>query len=129
MKAPGKAASLLIVSAVLLSMVTVTGYAASNCPGKDVIIKARPNTKLEPVPFSHTTHVDRQKIDCAACHHKDATKPAACTTCHKAESQDKVLNAKEAFHGKCRTCHNEQVTIKCYYCHHKPEAGRQETGK
>lgn len=129
MKAAGKSASLLMVSVVLLFLMVATGYATSDCPAKDVIIKARPNMKLQPVPFSHTTHVDKQKIDCAVCHHKDAAKPKACTTCHKIEGQEEATSAKEPFHGKCRTCHKEQVTIKCYYCHHKPEAGKQETGK
>jgi hypothetical protein len=98
------------------------GYGASESPAQDVVIKARQNTKLQPVPFSHATHVDKQKIDCATCHHKDAAKPKACSTCHAAEGQEKATSAKEPFHGKCRTCHKEQVAIKCHYCHHKPEA-------
>jgi hypothetical protein len=124
MKTAGKTVCLLTLSVVLLFCSLGTGRGVSSAPGQDILVKARQNTKLEPVPFSHKTHVDKHKVDCGTCHHTDAAEPASCTTCHMAEAKDKTSTAKEAFHEKCRSCHKEQVAIKCYFCHHKPESGK-----
>ncbi len=120
MKAKAKAVLLVTGSAVSLLFFAALSYGASLSPAQDIVIKVRPYTKLQPVIFSHGTHVDRQKIECATCHHKDPAEPKACTTCHSAEGQGKALSAKEALHGNCRTCHKEQVASKCHDCHHKP---------
>jgi hypothetical protein len=91
-------------------------------PSQDITIKLQ-NAKLSPVNFSHASHVDKQKIKCAVCHHADPAKPKACTTCHKLEPQDKTPSAKEAFHQQCITCHKQQadkagkVPTKCNECH------------
>ncbi|MGA2108002.1 MAG: cytochrome c3 family protein [Syntrophorhabdales bacterium] len=120
MNAKAKAVLLVTGSAISLLLFAALSYAAVMSPAQDIVIKARQHTKLQPVIFSHATHVDKQKIECATCHHKDPAEPKACTTCHNTEGQNKPISAKEAFHGNCRTCHKEQVASKCYDCHHKP---------
>jgi len=120
MKATTKAYLLLAGSVVLLLFFAALGYAGPTSPPHDIAIKVREHTKLQPVIFSHASHVDREKIECATCHHKDPTEPKACTTCHGTEGQGKIPSGKEALHGVCRTCHREQVASKCHDCHHKP---------
>ncbi len=120
MKAMAKAVLLVTGSVISLLLFAALGYGASVSPAQDIVIKARPYTKLQPVIFSHATHVDKQKIECATCHHKDPAEPKACTTCHNTGGGNKALPAKEAFHGNCRKCHKDQVAWKCHDCHHKP---------
>ena len=64
----------------LLFLVSPAVYAA-NYPKEPVTIKLD-GAKMAPVTFSHATHVEKVKVDCAKCHHKDAQSPKACTTCH-----------------------------------------------
>ena len=79
--------------------------------------------KMAPVTFSHKTHVDKVKVECATCHHKDAKEPKACFTCHDAkEVKDKAPVAKDALHKTCQTCHKEKggkAPVKCLECHKK----------
>jgi hypothetical protein len=80
---------------------------------------------MAPVTFSHDTHVEKQKIECVTCHHKNAEHPTACTTCHGKEAKGKALAARDAFHAKCQTCHKEMAAkglhapTKCMECHKK----------
>ncbi|HAR96638.1 MAG TPA: cytochrome C3 subunit A [Deltaproteobacteria bacterium] len=99
--------------------------ALSQGPTQDVTIKL-PGAKLPPVGFSHSSHVDGQKLQCALCHHLDPAQPKACTTCHKPEAEGKTPSAKESFHQQCVTCHKEQagkakkpdkIPTKCNGCH------------
>ena len=84
--------------------------------------------KMAPVTFSHASHVDKSKVDCAVCHHKDADakNPAACTSCHAVkEAKGGASVAKDAFHGKCQGCHKDAAgkgkaaPTKCTECHKK----------
>ncbi len=84
--------------------------------------------KLAPVPFSHATHADKAKVDCAVCHHKDKDpkEPEACVKCHGVkEAKDNAPLAKDAFHKKCQTCHKDAASkgkaapTKCAECHKK----------
>ena len=84
--------------------------------------------KMGPVPFSHTTHIEKAKADCAVCHHKDKNpkEPDKCETCHLLkEAKEKAAPAKDAFHTKCQTCHKASVAkgggapVKCNECHKK----------
>jgi hypothetical protein len=118
------AAPILAISIILSFFMAMLSHGAPQIPDKDILIKARSGLKLQPVPFSHATHIKKQKMECAACHHVDASKPKPCTTCHAAEDQETSTSAKEPFHEKCRTCHTEQVSAKCHYCHHKPNEGK-----
>lgn len=84
--------------------------------------------KMPPVTFSHATHVDKNKLDCVVCHHKDKDpkQPEACTNCHLVkEVKDNAPIAKDAFHKRCQTCHKEMAAkgkaapTKCNECHKK----------
>ena len=84
--------------------------------------------KLPPVPFSHTSHAEKEKINCTVCHHKDkdVKEPRSCVSCHPIkEVKDNALIAKEAYHKNCITCHKESaakgknVPVKCNECHTK----------
>jgi hypothetical protein len=84
--------------------------------------------KLLPVTFSHKTHTEKSKIDCAVCHHRDKNpkEPQSCFKCHPAkDSEDNTPPAKKAFHKMCIACHKESLAkditapTKCNECHRK----------
>ncbi len=81
--------------------------------------------KMPPVSFSHDVHVEKQKIGCATCHHKDPQNPKACTVCHGKEAKDSQPAARDAFHARCQGCHKDMAAkglkapIKCMECHKK----------
>jgi hypothetical protein len=81
--------------------------------------------KMPVVTFSHAVHVEKGKVECAKCHHKDADSPKACTTCHGAEAKGSAPAAKDAFHTKCQGCHKDAAAkgaaapTKCNECHKK----------
>ncbi|MGA2106193.1 MAG: cytochrome c3 family protein [Syntrophorhabdales bacterium] len=107
----------------LLFLVSPAVYAA-NYPKEPVTIKLD-GAKMAPVTFSHATHVEKVKVDCAKCHHKDAQSPKACTTCHGSAAKGSQPAAKDAFHTQCQTCHKAMaakgtaVPTKCNECHKK----------
>lgn len=108
---------------LLTFLVSPVVYAA-DYPKEPVTIKVE-GAKMAPVTFPHATHVEKLKIDCAKCHHKDAQNPKACTTCHGATAKDNTPSAKDAFHTRCQTCHKEMAAkgtpapTKCNECHKK----------
>jgi hypothetical protein len=108
---------------LVLFLVSPAVYAA-DYPKEPVTIKVE-GAKMAPVAFPHAVHVDKLKIDCAKCHHKDAGSPKACTTCHGAAAKDSTPAAKDAFHTRCQTCHKEAAAkgtaapTKCNECHKK----------
>jgi ribosomal protein L40E len=93
-------------------------------PKQPITIKLE-GAKMPPVTFSHATHVEKQKVDCVKCHHKNPQDPTACTTCHEKEAKGKTPAARDAFHTRCQTCHKEMVAkglhspTKCMECHKK----------
>jgi hypothetical protein len=107
----------------LLFLVSPAVYAA-DYPKEPVTIKLD-GAKMPPVTFAHAVHVEKQKIDCAKCHHKDAQNPKACTTCHGSAAKDNAPAVKDAFHARCQTCHKEMAAkgtaapTKCNECHKK----------
>ena len=117
------------VCALLIGMTTLLlcAFAASaaDYPKEPVTIKLE-GAKMPPVTFPHATHVDKAKVACATCHHKDAQNPKACTTCHSAkEAKGGAPLAKDAFHTRCQGCHKESAAkgvsapTKCNECHKK----------
>lgn len=82
--------------------------------------------KLPPVSFSHSTHVEKSKLECVACHHKDPKEPQACAKCHLvAEVKDNAPIAKDAYHKQCQNCHKDSTAkgvkapTTCNECHKK----------
>jgi hypothetical protein len=112
---------LFCLSFLFLASTVVT---AADYPKGPVTVKLE-GAKMAPVTFSHETHVTKNKLECAKCHHKDAQDPKACMTCHKQEAKDKAPAAKDAFHTLCQGCHKEaaakgaKAPTKCNECHKK----------
>lgn len=114
---------LLFTSAVFFLFGSAVTCAAQ-VPEQPVVLKTEAG-KMAPVTFSHTSHVDKAKLECVTCHHKDPQNPKACKTCHAGEAKGKTLSAKDAFHTQCQTCHKEatakgvKTPTKCTECHVK----------
>ena len=118
------------VCALMLGMVSLLflfsyPVSAADYPKEPVTIKLE-GAKMPPVTFPHATHVDKAKVACATCHHKDAQSPKACTTCHgEKEAKGGAPLAKDAFHTRCQGCHKESAAkgvsapTKCNECHKK----------
>ena len=116
------------VCGIFLCSAVLAGMAFADKTTPETIVLQFEGAKLAPVPFSHKVHVDKEKIDCAKCHHKDKNprEPAKCTTCHLLkEVKDNAALAKDAFHKSCTTCHKEETAkgkkapTKCNECHKK----------
>jgi len=93
--------------------------------GLPVVIKAD-GAKMAPVTFSHAVHVEKVKVECVKCHHKEPDNPKACKTCHDLkEVKNGAPKIQDAFHKLCQTCHKEQAEkgakapTKCNECHKK----------
>lgn len=79
----------------------------------------------EPVVFTHKEHAAMALMNegCAECHHevRSGGEPAACKSCHEADSNKqhlKVPGLKGAYHQSCMNCHLEwSKTKKCAICH------------
>ncbi|OPY76489.1 MAG: Acidic cytochrome c3 precursor [Syntrophorhabdus sp. PtaU1.Bin050] len=123
-----KAFAVIIMSCFLvLTTLSALSLAEEKKPPDALAIKLD-GAKLPPVKFSHTVHVEKNKIECATCHHKDADpkQPGACTKCHPAvEGKGSTPIAKDAFHKLCQTCHKEnsakgvKAPTACNECHKK----------
>ncbi|MCC6395443.1 MAG: cytochrome c3 family protein [Bacteroidetes bacterium] len=57
--------------------------------------------------FSHKTHIQGASIECA--------------TCHAAAASSKASDSLRPTHDNCTSCHEEQLTNDCAYCHVDPE--------
>ncbi len=66
------------------------------------------DTSLSQLKFSHQKHIRDRSVDCATCH------PAAATS---KVSSDNLVST----HDQCSSCHEEQVSSDCGYCHKNPE--------
>ncbi len=114
----------LLLCSLLLLFCFSSAAKAADYPKEPIAIKLE-GAKMPPVVFPHAVHVEKQKIECVTCHHKDAQNPKACTTCHGKEAKGSQPSARDAFHGKCQTCHKEMMAkgmkppTKCTECHKK----------
>jgi len=113
---------------VFIGFFLLTDFASAQKKPAEPMMLILEGAKLPPVPFSHTSHAEKEKIECVVCHHKDkdAKEPQACGTCHLLkEVKDNAAPAKDAFHKNCQTCHKENVAkgkaapVKCNECHKK----------
>ena len=118
---------LSVVAASLLLLAAYSSSWAQKAPAETLPIKME-GAKMAPVAFSHASHVDKAKIACTVCHHKekDAKEYQSCLKCHlPKEVKDGAPMAKDAFHKQCQTCHKESVKkgvsapTKCNECHKK----------
>ena len=117
----------MLFTMILVTLSTFDVAAEEKKPPETVSIKLE-GAKLPPINFSHTIHVEKNKLDCVTCHHKDkdAKAPEACVKCHSAtEVKNNAPTAKDAFHKQCQTCHKESTAkgvkapTTCNECHKK----------
>ncbi len=115
-----------VLPLLLLSLFLLAGMAqAAEAPKGPVSVKTE-GAKMAPVTFSHDVHVNKVKVACAKCHHKDADNPKKCDTCHAlGEVKNGAPKIQDAYHKVCLTCHKEQAEkgakapTKCNECHKK----------
>lgn len=117
---------LFLVSIFTLLLFLSLTYAQKQAP-ESMILQVE-GGKLAPVPFPHSLHTEKAKIDCAKCHHKekDPTQPEKCIKCHPVtDAPPNVPAFKDAYHKQCIDCHKEVVAkgskapTKCAECHKK----------
>lgn len=94
----------------------------------DTVILKLEKALMPPVTFSHPAHVQKAKIACTVCHHKDKDpkEAQACGTCHQVTgTKDNAPPAKDVFHKNCQTCHKDSTAkgvkapTQCTECHKK----------
>ena len=116
----------MVVLVIVLAFSVNTAFSEKKMP--DTVTIKIDEAKMAPVTFSHITHTQKAKIDCAVCHHKDKNpkEPQACPTCHLVkEVKNNAPMTKDAFHKRCQTCHKENAAkgasapTKCTECHKK----------
>ncbi len=109
-------------------LVVFSTYAMADKTAPETVTLQMEGGKFGVVPFSHKAHVEKEKIDCATCHHKDKNpkEPDKCSSCHMPKDvKDNAPPAKDAFHKNCIDCHKEaaakgkKAPTKCNECHKK----------
>jgi hypothetical protein len=65
-------------------------------------------SETDQIKFSHAFHIKEAGIECATCHAAAQTSKTSSDNLH-------------ANHDNCITCHEEQVTNTCGYCHSSPD--------
>ncbi len=117
---------LIVASFLLFMCLPFLNAAAAETKMPGSISLELKGAKQKPVSFSHETHVQKQQIDCALCHHRDKNpkQPQACTSCHPInQGKSGAPQAQGAFHKQCTTCHKESTArnlpapTKCSECH------------
>jgi hypothetical protein len=116
----------IILLVGVVALLLIGGYALADKTPPDTATLTEEGAKLGPVPFPHKAHADKEKIDCAKCHHKekDMKEVQKCSACHlPKEVKDNAPIAKDAYHKNCQTCHKEaaekgkKAPVKCNECH------------
>ncbi|MBI5788014.1 MAG: cytochrome c3 family protein [Candidatus Schekmanbacteria bacterium] len=74
--------------------------------------------------FPHHAHQERLKGDCKVCHHKDGDTdaPKACKTCHGEKAEGEKPAMKDAYHTRCKGCHQKEgkgPNKDCKDCHER----------
>ena len=128
----------IILTTALLAGITcglgagaAAGDSAKGYPEGELVLDGR-----KPARFSHETHM-ALGMECGVCHHDREhnsqtaemigampdTRQLQCTSCHNGEFADSELQrAKDVFHARCKTCHQEGYEgksgpVKCGDCH------------
>jgi hypothetical protein len=117
---------LLALFSIIFFVVSLYAIADAQQKAPEPTVIKLDGAKLPPISFSHKIHVEKNKLECVACHHKDPKEPQACVKCHLvAEVKDKAPIAKDAFHKQCQTCHKDssakgvKAPTTCNECHKK----------
>jgi hypothetical protein len=118
-------ASVLVLTCAFMFF---AGIASAQKKIPDTVTLKLQGAMMAPVTFSHITHTQKTKIDCASCHHKDKDPKEAlsCRTCHQVTGTNNgAPPGKDVFHLKCQTCHKEssakgvKAPTLCTECHKK----------
>jgi hypothetical protein len=117
-----------IISGLVLSM-SVAAQQGEIPADMEVIIFE--HSRLGPVTFLHKMHSKLDGVECETCHHttQGGSEPEDCHNCHKPGKgqQGEAPKSIEAFHTRCRGCHQYTVDSgkhagpvkKCTLCHIK----------
>lgn len=127
------AGTLLLVGGIMADRAA----SATTAPQDEITIQGK-----KPARFMHKVHTD-MGLSCSVCHHDNShqplseeaigamtdTAPLKCVTCHNSEFPVADLRkAKDVFHARCKTCHQEGYQgkngpAKCGDCHIKKKKG------
>jgi hypothetical protein len=93
----------LAVAAAVAALVQPGGLTARNVQGA-------PRAPEQPmVKFSHKFHITDAGLECASCH-------------SAAQKSRSVADNLHPAHEQCQSCHEEQITSACGFCHTSPDS-------
>ncbi len=110
-------ASLLII---VLLIAGITCYAAFPPPSPEQPVRIMFQTSAGKVLFGHTSHIEEYDLSCKDCHHNlDDEKTYRCSDCHEKTGDDDMPSLSDAFHTKCKGCHEDNGSgpVECNSCH------------
>lgn len=127
-----------LFSGLLLSLFTTVSFAADVIPEDKEVLEFR-QSKIGVVTFEHKKHSMLDGVKCNTCHHttKGDGKQEDCHNCHKASQEGEAPKSIQAFHTRCRGCHQYTVDSgakagpvkKCTLCHVRTSPGPSHTGQ
>ena len=109
--------------AIIFFFIGVICYAAFPVKKPENPVRVMLTSTAGNVLFDHKEHAseDGYAIECLECHHtmEEGDTPEACGECHEAEEEDGILKKSDAFHMKCKGCHEDEGSgpLKCAECH------------
>jgi hypothetical protein len=117
-----------ILTGILSALFLAVGLASAQEIPADKEIIIFEHSKLGPVTFLHQMHSKLDGVKCETCHHttQGGSEPEDCHNCHKQKTaQGEAPKSIEAFHTRCRGCHQYTVDSgkhagpvkKCTLCH------------
>ena len=99
---------LFVVLGIVLTVVVAILLRPNLLPARG--IQGAPSAHEKPtVKFNHKFHITEASLECAACH------PAA-------EKSNNASDNLHPAHEQCQSCHGDQLTSTCGYCHLNPDS-------
>jgi hypothetical protein len=127
-----------LFNGLLLLLVTTVSLAADVIPTDKEVLEFR-QSKIGVVTFEHKKHSMLDGVKCNTCHHttQGNGKQEDCHNCHKASQEGEAPKSIQAFHTRCRGCHQYTVDSgskagpvkKCTLCHIRTSPGPSHTGQ
>jgi Cytochrome c7 and related cytochrome c len=91
---------IIAIALGVVGVVAFAGWGTGSGNGRTI-----DNSKL--IKFSHQLHITQVGIDCATCH----------AAAKSEKSSDKIMPG----HDECGTCHSDEISSNCGFCHVNPE--------